>query len=604
MLKVDKMTTTKVKLSTDQFIHSLDELRDRKLLCDIHLVAEDESFPAHRVVLAAASPYFQAMFTGGFKENQMNEIKLNGMSSQGLKCVLDAIYTAELLLSDENVRDVLPVASLLQLNEIVEHCGRFLTKNVSAQNCLSFLSVAEKYDLQEVVDQCNKFVLENFEAISELMDFKKLSTEQLCNYLSDDQLKVHNGEIEVFRATLKWYEGKQSVNRAGVESPDLANLMQHVRFPLIPGGLLLDEILTCPLISGNPQVMKMVTEAMRFHNNDNIFLQPLQEGKQFQPRGEKILALISGTTTGSGESLTIGETRLYMISETDGKPFHNLVSKQSLPMNLHHHSLSLLQKGNYLFLFGTEAQYCRPIAGRFDVKTNTWLDLKPPPYKASIGMAATLLESNIYLLGGMCITNQSQKFPPLIIPSDLVTYFSQYSIETNSWSKLENLPKPLVYHSASSHGNYVFCAGGYSVNSNQTDQLYAFDVVGGIWLTKAAMKKRRVDFSLEVVGAKLAACGGQFSPNVEIYDIADDQWTLIQNCNLDNLMYAATVVLNDLVYVIGSAARDENGAGVETDYVSCIDVDNATIHRVSNIPLKVSVHSCAMLIASVSDLSK
>ena len=464
-----------VKLSTDQFIHSLDELRNKKLLCDVHLVAEGAKFPAHRVVLAAASPYFQAMFTGGFKENQMSEITLNDMSYQGLNCVLNAIYIGELLLSEENVCDVLPVASLLQLNEIVEHCGRFLAKNVSARNCLFFLSVAEKYDLQEVVDQCNRFVLENFKAISKLMDFKKLSTEQLCNYLSDDQLRVRKGEIEVYRAALKWYTAK----RRGVDSSDLADLMQHVRFPLIPSGLLLDEILTCPIISENPTVMTMVSEALRFHSDDNIFLQPLKEGKQFQPRGQKMLALSFSTVTGPEQSSGISRTRLCMISETDDKPFHNLVSKQYLPMVLHPRSLSLLQKGNYLFLFGTEAQYCRPIAVRFDVKANTWLDLKPPPYRASAGMAATLLESNIYLLGGMCITNQSQNPYPPINSSDLVTYFSKYSIETNSWSKLENLPRPLVDHCASSHGNYVFCAGGYSVNPNPTDQLYAFDVVGG-----------------------------------------------------------------------------------------------------------------------------
>ena len=118
------------------------------------------------------------------------------------------------------------------------------------------------------------------------------------------------------------------------------------------------------------------------------------------------------------------------------------------------------------------------------------------------------------------------------------------------------------------------------------------------------MKERRAEFSMEAVGTRLVACGGAHSPNVEIYNIADDQWTLIQNCNLDNPIYAATVVLNDLVYVIGGATRDENGAVVNTDYVSCIDIDNATIHRVSNLPLQVVAHSCAMLIASVSDLSK
>ena len=103
------MTVSKIKLSTDHVLKWLDDLRDRKLLCDVHLVAEGAKFPAHRVVLAAASPYFQAMFTGGFKENQMNEITLNDTTFQGLKCVLDAIYTGELSLSEENVCAVLPI---------------------------------------------------------------------------------------------------------------------------------------------------------------------------------------------------------------------------------------------------------------------------------------------------------------------------------------------------------------------------------------------------------------------------------------------------------------------------------------------------------------
>ena len=148
-------TLSKVKLSTDHVLKGLQELRDQKSLCDVHLVAEGAKFPAHRVVLAAASPYFQAMFTGGFKENQMNEVTLNDTTSQGLKFVLNAIYTAELSLSEENVCDVLPVASQMQLNEIVGHCGSFLVTNVSVQNCLSFLYAAEKYDLQEAVDKCN-----------------------------------------------------------------------------------------------------------------------------------------------------------------------------------------------------------------------------------------------------------------------------------------------------------------------------------------------------------------------------------------------------------------------------------------------------------------
>lgn len=41
----------------------LDELRCSRHLCDIVIKVDGSEFPAHRVVLAATSPYFQAMFT-------------------------------------------------------------------------------------------------------------------------------------------------------------------------------------------------------------------------------------------------------------------------------------------------------------------------------------------------------------------------------------------------------------------------------------------------------------------------------------------------------------------------------------------------------------
>ena len=42
----------------------------KQLLCDVVIVAEDVEIEAHRVVLAACSPYFCAMFTGMVRGKQ------------------------------------------------------------------------------------------------------------------------------------------------------------------------------------------------------------------------------------------------------------------------------------------------------------------------------------------------------------------------------------------------------------------------------------------------------------------------------------------------------------------------------------------------------
>ena len=168
------------------------------------------------------------------------------------------------------------------------------------------------------------------------------------------------------RATLKWY----AANQSGGDSSDLADLMQHVRFPLIPTDFLLNEVQTCHLVSKNAKVMNMVAEALEFQSNDNIFLQPLKEGKQFQPRGEKMLAFLRTTYRPEGKSSPNIKTKLHMTNDKNGKLFGTQFSEQTLSVVLCD-SVSVVTKENYLFVFGADAEYRRTVAMRFDVRKNT-----------------------------------------------------------------------------------------------------------------------------------------------------------------------------------------------------------------------------------------
>ncbi len=54
------------------------ELWEQGQLCDITLVVEDGSIQAHKVFLAANSPYFKAMFCGSFADADKKTIDMKG----------------------------------------------------------------------------------------------------------------------------------------------------------------------------------------------------------------------------------------------------------------------------------------------------------------------------------------------------------------------------------------------------------------------------------------------------------------------------------------------------------------------------------------------
>ena len=87
----------------------------------------------------------------------------------------------------------------------------------------------------------------------------------------------------------------------------------------------------------------------------------------------------------------------------------------------------------------------------------------------------------------------------------------------------------------------------------------------------------------------------KFSPNVEVYSTADDQWTLIENGLLENHFYFGMIVKDSLIYIIGGSNDDGSNKNLLSNCVSIVDLDKATIRRVSSIPLKVRGHACALL---------
>ena len=75
-------------------VDGMNSMRVAGLLCDVTLVAENLEIPAHKMVLAACSPYFYAMFTG-FTERDSSRVVLQGLDPEALQILVEYVYTSE-----------------------------------------------------------------------------------------------------------------------------------------------------------------------------------------------------------------------------------------------------------------------------------------------------------------------------------------------------------------------------------------------------------------------------------------------------------------------------------------------------------------------------
>ena len=137
--------------------------REQGEFVDVRLKVGEDVFPAHRIVLAANSDYFHAMFNGGMKESNLEEIELKdeNISAAALKIVMDSIYSGDVHVNDENVFEVLLAADHLQVTNVVQQCCDYLSTELvqlrfDVQTYCRICTIADRHgltDLQEALQR-------------------------------------------------------------------------------------------------------------------------------------------------------------------------------------------------------------------------------------------------------------------------------------------------------------------------------------------------------------------------------------------------------------------------------------------------------------------
>jgi kelch-like protein 18 len=113
----------------------------------------------------------------------------------------------------------------------------------------------------------------------------------------------------------------------------------------------------------------------------------------------------------------------------------------------------------------------------YDIKTDAWSAIAPPPTPVSDARAVTK-GGNIYLIGG-AVTGAGQVASPIL---------QIYDPQTDTWEAGPDMSEARANHAAASIGNTIYVMGGFDATGVTLDTAEAFDVDKGEWAPWIAEK--------------------------------------------------------------------------------------------------------------------
>uniref|UniRef100_UPI0035902AE9 GDNF-inducible zinc finger protein 1-like n=1 Tax=Myxine glutinosa TaxID=7769 RepID=UPI0035902AE9 len=105
-------------------LRALNRMRSCGFLCDITIQTGPDVFPAHRVVLAAASPYFQGLLTPGSHSSSdgCSVVNINEATAKDIHAFLEFVYTGSTTVVVQQLPALKATANLLQCSTLCEAC--------------------------------------------------------------------------------------------------------------------------------------------------------------------------------------------------------------------------------------------------------------------------------------------------------------------------------------------------------------------------------------------------------------------------------------------------------------------------------------------------
>ena len=536
-------------------LESFTQLYESRSLTDVNLTAGESTFAAHRVVLAAGSAYFNAMFTNAHIESTQDHIVLNGMDGNSLGLLLNFLYTSKLSITEDNVQNLLAAASLLHITAVVEACCQFLLVRLEPDNCLGICNFADMHGCSSLLEVSWDYALQHFQEVSVTEEFLSMPATLLEKLFRSESLQVQSEE-EVLDALLLWYQHDSPARHEAFVS-----LLHYIKLPLIPYLILNQKLLSIPLIANDVKCQKLITSAKTYQNDTSE--QPLLHmTTDFNPyaarKFHRQLIYVIGGETDPGRSMvaTVEEYNPVKETWTQLKPLSN--SRRGV-------GVSILE-GLLYAIGGSDGLQALQLVERYNPEMNTWMRVADLNEVRS-SVAAAVIDDVLYAVGGydgimncLCTVERYDLVKdawtyvkPMNTPRSMVSVgvvdkqmyvvggydggsdlssCEVYNSETDTWTMIKPMNYCRCMAGVGVIENLLYAVGGCDC-AKSLNSAEVYDPEKDVWTVISEMSEARSGLGVAVVGPSLYAVGGYtgtaYCNSVEKFDTTIGQWVKLAN---------------------------------------------------------------------------
>jgi N-acetylneuraminic acid mutarotase len=194
-----------------------------------------------------------------------------------------------------------------------------------------------------------------------------------------------------------------------------------------------------------------------------------------------------------------------------------------------------------LFLLSSSFVFPESLAQTVTVTTESfWTSAAPMPTPRT-EVAATVLENEIYVIGGFDESSQV---------TDIVEV---YRIANDSWTHAAPLPEPLHHTAAASYNGKIYVVGGYTSPWSPSNKLFIYNPIQNEWQEGTPMPTARGALNVNFINETLYALGGSSDRPLnsnEAYDPSHDTWTTKASMPTAR-HHAGSAVVDGKIFVVG-----------------------------------------------------